>query len=433
MNIGRKTRQNVSNHESSANSSSPSPARHYKAKTACVVKDARGRSPFWYACYTDPTGRRLKKSTGQTSKSKAMKFAMQMQRAADMANERTLTEEKARELISEIVASIHGGEGLRTFTVRQWFEHFCKIKADAQDAKTAAKYEQIKAEFLEFLGPKADLNILSITSGDVRAYRDHRKKSGVTATTLNDLLTILSSYFNAAWRDHVISNNPCTAVEQVKDNVSPAKRQKQPFTVEQVKALLKEAKGDWRGLMKVAFYTGARLENCANLRFGNLDYSAEPPLVVFEKYSKHGDEHKVPMHPALEDHLLTLKPKSRSNDEPLFPSLAGRRVANLSKQFRKLMEAARIKNRKVREGVRGKGRGAARDVWALGFHSFRRTNVSIMANAGVPEEQRMAITAHATRDVHKGYTHHELGERRQSRNRKQSTVKLALTKTVQPD
>ena len=74
------------------------------------------------------------------------------------------------------------------------------------------------------------------------------------------------------------------------------------------------------------------------------------------------------------------------------------------------MDAARIKNWKVREGVRGKGRGAARDVWALGFHSFRRTHVSMMANAGVSEEQRMAITAHATRDVHKGYTHHQFSQ-----------------------
>jgi integrase len=378
---------------------------------SCVIRDkakrnGKARSPFWYCAFTDATGRRLKKSTGQTSKSKALKICMQWQRAADLARERTLTEERSREIISEILASVHGGEGLRTFTVRRWFDHFCKIKDDSQDPKTAVKYEQIKTEFLEFLGPKADLNILAITSGDVRAFRDSRKKSGLSATTLNDKITILSSYFNGAWRDHVISNNPCTPVEPARDNLSPAKRQKQPFTVEQVKALLEEAQGDWHGLIKVAFYTGARLENCANLRFRNLGLISEPPLVVFENYSKHGDEHKVPMHPALEDYVLTLKPKTKSNDEFLLPSLARRRVANLSKQFRKLMQAARIRNWKVREA----GNGAARDVWALGFHSLRRTHVSILANAGVPEEQRMAITAHATREVHKGYTHHELAQ-----------------------
>lgn len=367
----------------------------------------------------------MKKSTKLTSKSKAMHMALQWQRAADMARSGALTEERAREVVSEILASVNGGEGLPTFTVRQWFEHFCKIKADAKDPDTAAKYSQIKREFLAFLGePKAERNIAAITSADVRAFRDHRKKSGITATTLNDGLTILSAYFNAALRDHVISSNPCTAVEPAKDDLSPAKRQKQPFTVAQVAALLNSANDDWTGLIKTAFYTGARLENCANLRFGNLDFSADPPLVVFEKYSKHGDEHKVPMHPALRDHLLSIKkkdgqirktgkiialPAAKQDGDPfLFPSLADRRVANLSKQFRKLMAAAHIKNWKVREGVRGKGRGAARDVWALGFHSFRRTHVSALANAGVSEERRMAITAHATREVHKGYTHHEL-------------------------
>jgi integrase len=254
---------------------------------------------------------------------------------------------------------------------------------------------------------------LSITSADVRAFRDYRKARGLSASTLNDTLTILSSYFNGAWRDHVISNNPCTAVEPARDTLTPAKRQKKPFTVEQVKALLGKANDDWRGLIKVAFYTGARLENCANLRFRNLDFNADPPVIVFENYSKHGDEHTLPMPPALEDHLLSL-PTPQTDDVFLFPSLAGRRVANLSKQFRKLMGAARIKNWRVRESVKGKGRGAARDVWALGFHSFRRTNVSMLANAGVPEEQRMAITAHATREVHKGYTHHELATLREA-------------------
>ena len=125
--------------------------------------------------------------------------------------------------------------------------------------------------------------------------------------------------------------------------------------------------------------------------------------MVFENYSKHGDEHKVAMHPALENHLLSL-PTPKTDDAFLFPSLADRRVSNLSKEFRKLMKTARIKNWKVREG----GNGAARDVWALGFHSFRRTHISTLANAGVPEDQRMAITAHATREVY--YTHHELAQ-----------------------
>ena len=324
-----------------------------------------------------------------------------------MARQRTLTEERAREVISEIVASVHGGEGLRSFTVRQWFEHFRKVKADSRDPDTARRYAHVTREFLEFLGPKADLNILAITGADVRAWRDSRKDDGLSATTLNHGITFLSAIFNGAWRDHVISNNPCTAVEPVKDTVTPKKRQKQAFSVQQVKALLEKANQDWCGLIRVAFYTGARLTNCVKLRWRDVDY--EKRKITFERYSKHGDEHEVPLHEALAEHLMSL-PTPKSDDEYLFPSLANRKASNLSREFRHLMAAARIQNHKVRE----KGNGAARDVWALGFHSFRRTNISIMADEGVPEERRMALSAHASPDVHRGYTKHEFTQLRKA-------------------
>src|SRR5438067_7939389 len=93
----------------------------------CVIRDqtkrnGKPRSPYWYCAFTDATGRRLKKSTGLTARSKAMQMCLQWQRAADLARERTLTEARAREIISEIVASVHGGDGLRSLVVREWFE-----------------------------------------------------------------------------------------------------------------------------------------------------------------------------------------------------------------------------------------------------------------------------------------------------------------------
>jgi len=375
----------------------------YSYDMPCVIRDkvkrnGKPRSPFWYCAFTDATGRRLKKSTGLTSKSKAMQMCMQWQRAADLARQRALTEERAREVISEIVASVHGGEGLRTFTVRQWFDNFRKIKAKSQSPKTALKYDHVAQQFLDFLGPKADLNILAITSEDVRKFRDRREASGLSATTLNDDLTILSAIFNGAWRDHVISNNPCTAVEAVKDKLSKKKRRKEPFSPEQVAALIKTAEGDWKGFILVAFYTGARLNDCANLRWRHVHLLSKVKKIAFD-VAKTGDEIEVPMHAALEDYLLSL-PTPKSDEEFLFPSLAERRSTNLSKQFSRLMEDAHIDNRDIRK----RGQGAARNVRALTFHSLRHAFVSQLANANVSEEQRMELTGHTTRDIHKLYT-----------------------------
>jgi integrase len=112
------------------------------------------------------------------------------------------------------------------------------------------------------------------------------------------------------------------------------------------------------------------------------------------------------IHPELEDYLLSL-PAPKSDDDFLFPAVgqqAQRNVSPLSKTFRKLMSQARVQNRKVREA----GKGAARTVYGLSFHSLRHSFSSILANAGVSEEMRMALTGHKSRDVHQRYTHHEL-------------------------
>ena len=91
----------------------------------------------------------------------------------------------------------------------------------------------------------------------------------------------------------------------------------------------------------------------------------------------------------------------------MFPSLAGRAISPLSKFFRHLMERACIKQRVIRERQTN-----GRSVNALTFHSLRYSFSSLLANAGVREELRMALTGHTTRDVHQGYTHHELASLR---------------------
>ena len=85
----------------------------YGYDMASVVRDkaernGRRHSPFWYACYTDATGRRMKKSTGLTARSKALEMARALQKAADEARRGALTEARARELLGEVLQSVNG-------------------------------------------------------------------------------------------------------------------------------------------------------------------------------------------------------------------------------------------------------------------------------------------------------------------------------------
>ena len=362
-----------------------------------VVKDARNRSPYWYACVTDASGRRLKKSTRETSKSRALEVARTLQDAWDAAKKRTLTEIRTRELLSEVLQRV-SGEGLRVFTVRQWFEHVAKQKRKSKSERTALRYEQMHKEFLAFLGSRADLNIAAITSKDVLDFRDQREARGLAPATVNLDIKVLSAAFNAALRQGHVSVNPCAAIEPIKDKA----QHKKVFTPEQVSALISASEGDWQGVILVGFYCGTRLNDACNLRWREIDLVSPIKTITYEP-RKTGGQVTVVVHPVLEDYLLSL-PATDNDDEFVFPSLAQRKnVSPLSKAFRKIMERARIAQSLIR-----KPNESGRSVYSHSFHSLRHSFSTILANSGIAEEVRMRLTGHTTRTVHQKYTHHDL-------------------------
>jgi integrase len=362
-----------------------------------VVKDSRNRSPYWYACVTDAAGRRLKKSTGETSKSRALEVARALQDAWDAAKKRTLTEIRARELLSEVLQRVNG-EGLRVFTVRQWFEHVAKQKRKSKSEKTALRHEQVHEEFLAFLGARADLNIAAITSKDILDFRDQCETRGLAPATVNLDITVLSAAFNAALRQGHVSVNPCAAIEPLKDKA----QHKKVFASEQVSALVSAADGDWKGVILVGFYSGMRLNDACNLRWREIDLVSAIKTITYEP-RKTGGQVTVVVHPVLEDYLLSLP--APDNDEAfVFPSLAQRKsVSPLSKAFRKIMERARIAQSIIR-----KRNESGRSVYSHSFHSLRHSFSTLLANSGVAEDVRMRLTGHTTRSVHQKYTHHDL-------------------------
>ena len=110
----------------------------------------------------------------------------------------------------------------------------------------------------------------------------------------------------------------------------------------------------------------------------------------------------IPLHPHLESHLVSLA----SQDEPaeyIMPGMAAKGPGGrhgLSEGFKRIMRRAGLDLQTVKGG--GK-----RNISRRTFHSLRHSFTSELANAGVPEEQRMKLTGHSSKAVHQGYTHHE--------------------------
>ena len=115
---------------------------------------------------------------------------------------------------------------------------------------------------------------------------------------------------------------------------------------------------------------------------------------------------EIPMHTDVENYLLNLPVKYKRADAPLFPALSKMNISGfygLNTTFIRLMGQAGIQRAAGTEKTTGKGRR----VFPLGFHSFRHTAISEMANSGVSKERRMKLSGHKS-SVHERYTHHEL-------------------------
>lgn len=376
----------------------------------------RENSPFWFCCYTNAEGQRLKKTTKITVKPlpgekrkdgkdkapadkrrEALEFCLAIERAENGAKAGTLTEQAAKKIIAEIVERT-SGEVLHDHTAEGWLNEWSAGKADTKSPATAERYAQVTREFLALLGGRAKLSLAHITPKDIRAYRDAELAAGKSPKTANLSVKIVSAAFNAALRQGYITSNPCTALESLPEETA----ERSTFSVAQVEKLVNAASGDWKGAILLAYYTGARLGDVANMRWNAVDLKRQLITFIPGKTKKDKKEITIPVHPELEQELLK---KPGIGNAFLFPSLAGRGTGGktgLSGQFAQIMATAGITGKITRHTEEGRAN------CSLSFHSLRHSFNSAMANAGVSQEIRQKLTGHASAEMNKIYTHHEL-------------------------
>ncbi len=382
---------------------------------ALLVKDSKGRSPYWICCFKASDGRRLKKSTKQRDRSNAMEVCLALERAEGMAARGVLTETRARELIGEVLERTTG-DTLPFYTVEAWLHNWLHGKEVSKSKNTHVKYSQTIESFLAQIGGRAKLNISAISTKDIVAYRDDQLASGKNPNTVRYLVKQLRIPFNAARRQGIITHNPAESVELPTPSKMMDDREvsRDAFTPEQVGALMKatvaqengraifETGQDWYGAILFAYCTGARLQDVANIQWAAIDL---PTKTITYRARKTGRRVMVPIHPALEEYLLGVS-TPHSDKAYVFSKIAQRDTggrSGLSMTFSRIMARANVHG-----DVITKAKGKGRTVRSLTFHSLRHSFNSAMANAGIAQEIRMKLTGHTSMEMNKGYTHHEL-------------------------
>jgi integrase len=395
----------------------------------------RPEAQTWQCQYyvTDPeTGeiRKVRKSTGLTNKKKAQQFADEAERNGKSVMEAgTDRAHRAKSLLADAVAEIERetftaptarkylsrllelatGETLENWTLETWSAEWLRRKSRDSSKATMARYKSHADAFLVWLGDERRKKPLeSVTPQHVREWRESLQDAGRAGKTVLSYVKDLGAIYRAAMREGIVSFNPCGTA--IADTETGDSQERKPFTLAEVGTLVEAATSEeWRGLILVAAFTGLRLGDAARLSWESVDLQAKKITLIPSKTKRKKREVCIPIHPDLLAYLLAAPIANDSPAAPVFPKLAKTPVngaMGLSDTFTAIMRAAGVdRGKPSRVLEEGQDKGAGRITWEKGFHSLRHTFTSWLRNAGVSEEDRMALTGHSTRESHQIYSH----------------------------
>jgi len=382
---------------------------------ASLHKDPRGKSPYWFVSYRTPDRKQRFRSTKETDRTKAEAFAAAIEASLGKAKIGSFTETAARSILSDLYQEI-SGQALRFKTIKAWFDE-CLVRVQKTRGKTThTRYSAVIEGYLEFIGPdRAKAPIESLTSDEIQRFTDARMEEGRAAKTVQNDLKPIGKFLKDAEKKGLLLKSPMGAVEipQADGETREPFSEAELFTLLNYLSADKDADGtrlsphvrthrrDWRTAVNLGLYFGARLGDCINLRWSNVDFARKQIRFTPEK-SRKKQELVIPMHADVEAYLLAL-PSSDKADGYLCPTLGGPEAghrASLSRDFGTLLGEAGIDRR-----AGGKKQGKGRVFYRLGFHSLRHTFNSMMADAGVSIELRSKLTGHSTLAMNDRYTH----------------------------
>ncbi len=244
------------------------------------------------------------------------------------------------------------------------------------------RYAEAKDKFLAFLGAQSERGLDEITRTQIVAFRDSMLATNAPATA-NTTLKIVRRIFRSARLDGYLWQDPAEGVTTVKNHSSLERR---PFTIDELRAVLDVAGGEWKSIIKFGPYTGQRLGDLAALTWAQIDLTREEIALTVRKTGK---RLLIPIATPLREHLRTLEPGDNPRG-PVPPSAfeilhaQKGRVGTLSNQFSELLVNAGLREPRNHRS-RGIGRDGKRTGLDLSFHSLRHTSVSLLKDAGVPD------------------------------------------------
>lgn len=373
--------------------------------------------PNYFAAYYDPEGFRRFRSTGTDNAKIARIICAALERASILARKGRLSNEKALKLIRETCNTIGethsviqanaahlvlktnvedmlravGGE-LVSYSIRTWLDSWLESRTDASKA-TLLDYRRILDLFYAFLGTRSDRPLTTLQAAQVEEFKKHLG-GRVAPSTVNKAVKVLKAGLGNAVAKRQLEFNPAAHVAPIEAEQS----QRRPFTPEELGKLIRTADLEWKTMVLIGYYTGLRLNDCADLTWEAVDLLNG---TIELSTQKTGRAMVIPIADPLAKHLNTIA--GDKPDAPLCPGMHGKSSSLLSNQFYQVMFNAGLVPKRDHQG-KGVGRDGRREMNRISFHSLRYNCTSALKSAGVSESVAMDIVGHETAAVSRNYT-----------------------------
>jgi site-specific recombinase XerD len=310
---------------------------------SCIVKDPNSRN--WYVVYRRAHDRkRVKRSCGTPDKKAALKFAKTVDEANRLIRHGGDIEDALRKIIDELLTSA-GRPPLDNPSVAEWFERWLKNQAGSVAEASLRRYSTALNSFLRYLGERKTMKLAELTSNDIQRYRDSLLAEGRSPNTVNLHKTILGGPFREAVRQGLLTRSPVAALRGLRFEAT----ERGVFSPGEIQRLFSAAEGEWKTMCYLGYFTGARLRDCALMRWSDV-------LI---------DEGRICFRPRKTRRVIQI---------PITPEYHGK---------------------------------AGHTVSSRSFHSLRHSFMSAMMNAGIAPEVRQKLVGHSTLAIHQSYSHAE--------------------------
>lgn len=297
-----------------------------------------------------------------------------------------------------------------------WVEYVASPKRPDSGDRTLRDYESYFAKFTSWLSDKhKDIeNFRDVSIEVADGYAKHLVACGVSPNTYNKHITFMKLIYKVLGKRERMLENPWLEIQRKKKLKTQSRKE---LTIEHLKKLIEEGKGEMGLLFCLGATTGLRLGDCATLRWSEVDLIEGIIKRVPNKTADNKQPVIVGISSTLREKLDQIPPKLHKGY--VLPECADaynsdNKRPQLSRAIQKHFEDCGIQTLKEgtgfktvtgKDGKKKQEYTGKRAVVEFGFHSLRHTFVSIHARNGTPQSRIQRIVGHSNPSMTEHYTH----------------------------